>query len=195
MIVEKHYITILKQMLSLTNDQIWIASQNYKIPNTTGLFVVVSVDEDPTILSNTSYFEPNILFDSGFLTSTGELIGQALIVNQEPVIQFLVDSPSNVTQTAYRADVQVDLISRDNTARDSRVKALGAFSSLFSQQIQELNQFRIFPISCSFMNTTSLEGGSDLNRFTIIIPAVYMENYTASFDYYDTFSKNTIYNA
>lgn len=192
MIVEKHYVQILKSILELSNEQIWIGSQNVKILNTDGLFVIVSV-VDAEVLSNTSRFEYSRQLPAEFKTATNYPLWEALLINVQPKIGFLIEEPTNVIETVIKYNVQVDLVSKDNSARDIRGKALGAFASFYSQKIQEQYQFRIFPISSVFINTTELEGGSQLNRFTIIIPSLYLERNTANTDYYDTFSENTIF--
>jgi len=63
--------------------------------------------------------------------------------------------------------LQIDILSRTNLARDSRYKVLLALTSLFSQQKQEENSFRIFRIPTTFINSSVLEGGSKITRYTI----------------------------
>ena len=50
--------------------------------------------------------------------------------------------------------------------------------------------FRIFELPSSFINTSDLQGGSDINRFTIRIPTMVTESKVKSADYYDTFQAN-----
>ena len=92
-------------------------------------------------------------------------------------------------QTVYgRADVQIDLMSRSNEARERRFEVLMALNSYYSKNLQDANCFRIFELPRDFMNTSGLQGGSDINRFTLIIPAMVSETKIISADYYDTFS-------
>lgn len=91
-------------------------------------------------------------------------------------------------QTVYgRAVVQVDLLSRSNEARIRRAEVLMALNSFYSKNLQCEKHFRIFELPRTFINTSDLEGGSDINRFTIRIPAMISEVKIKSADYYDTF--------
>ncbi len=63
--------------------------------------------------------------------------------------------------------LQIDILSRTNSARDSRYRVLLALTSLFSNQKQEENGFRIFRIPTTFINSSVLEGGSKMTRYTI----------------------------
>lgn len=63
--------------------------------------------------------------------------------------------------------LQIDILSRTNSARDSRYSVLLALTSLFSNQKQEENGFRIFRIPTTFINSSILEGGSKITRYTI----------------------------
>ena len=90
-------------------------------------------------------------------------------------------------QVVYgRALVQVDIFSRSTEARLRRAEVLMALNSFYSQEIQNRYQFRIFEIPSSFINTSSLEGGSDINRFTITISAMCSEVKEKTTAYYDT---------
>lgn len=92
-------------------------------------------------------------------------------------------------QVVYgRALVQVDIFSRSTEARLRRAEVLMALNSFYSQEIQNRYQFRIFEIPSSFINTSSLEGGSDINRFTITISAMCSEVKEKTTAYYDTFN-------
>ncbi len=86
-----------------------------------------------------------------------------------------------------RADVQIDLMSRSNEARNRRHEVLMALNSFYSQNVQDEECFRIFELPTMFTNTSGLQGGSDINRFTLIIPTMVSETKTKSTNYYDTF--------
>lgn len=100
------------------------------------------------------------------------------------------DSDTDIEkQIVYgRADVQIDLMSRSNEARQRRAELLMALNSFYSENLQNEKCFRIFEIPRSFVNTSGLQGGSDINRFTLIIPTMISEEKTKSADYYDTFN-------
>lgn len=89
-----------------------------------------------------------------------------------------------------RAVVQIDLLSRSNEARIRRAEVLMALNSFYSKNLQCEEHFRIFELPQTFINTSDLEGGSDINRFTIRIPTMISEVKVKSTDYYDTFQAN-----
>jgi hypothetical protein len=63
-----------------------------------------------------------------------------------------------------------------------------ALNSYYSKEIQDKYQFRIFELPQRFINTSSLEGGSEINRFSLIIRAMISEDKVKTTSYYDTFN-------
>ena len=63
-----------------------------------------------------------------------------------------------------------------------------ALNSYYSKEVQDKYQFRIFELPARFINTSSLEGGSEINRFSLIIRAMISEDKVKETDYYDTFN-------
>lgn len=72
-------------------------------------------------------------------------------------------------QIVARENLMIDLFGVTDEPRLRRLEVLLAINSVYSEQAQELNDFKIFPVSTSFTNTTAAEGGSMLNRFSILI--------------------------
>ena len=92
-------------------------------------------------------------------------------------------------QVVYgRAMLQIDIFSRSTEARTRRSEILMALNSFYSQEIQNKYHFRIFEIPASFVNTSHLEGGSNINRFTIRAYAMCTEVKIKEAEYYDTFN-------
>lgn len=86
--------------------------------------------------------------------------------------------------------IQIDIFSRDNSAITRRWEIMTALKSIYSQQKQEENSFKIFPIPTGFINTSSAEGGSNINRFTLTVScAVWFEKrkVLSGGDYFDQF--------
>lgn len=154
--VEEYIVQIIQNQMALPNGNIWIASQNRKIPtNSNDLFCIIGTVNFRPISSKSRFND---------------------ITLQEE-------------QTVYgRADVQIDLMSRSNEARERRFEILMALNSFYSKNIQDANCFRIFELPRDFINTSGLQGGSDINRFTLIIPTMVSQTKIISADYYDTFS-------
>lgn len=95
---------------------------------------------------------------------------------------------SEIQEALVSEHYQIDLQSRNNDARDRNWEVITALKSIYSIQKQEENQFKIFRIPSSFVNSGAAEGGSQLNRFSIVITCHvwYNKSKTIS-DYYDSF--------
>lgn len=158
--VEEYIVDIIRTQLGLSQQNVWIHSQNRKIPpESMELYCTVGcVDFLP--ISSKSVYRP---------------------LDDKEV------------QTVYgRATIQIDLLSRDNKARTRRAEVLMALNSFYSKSIQEEHQFRIFELPPRFFNTSGLEGGSEINRFSLYIRAMISEDKVISSDYYDKFNVNIL---
>ena len=166
--IEEYIVDIIRKELNLSQQNVWIHSQNRKIPpESTELYCTVGcVDFMP--ISSKSTFK---FIDA---TQTDPEYGTEI-------------------QTVYgRASVQIDLLSRSNESRIRRAELLMALNSYYSKSMQEQHQFRIFELPSRFINTSGLEGGSEINRFSIIIRAMISEDKVKESDYYDTFNANIL---
>lgn len=160
--IEEFMVDIIRNEMGLDQQHIWIQAQNRKIPpQSDNLYCIVGC-VDFTPISSKSIFKP-------FLNENNEEIQ-----GEEQIVYG-------------RAIVQIDLLSRSNEARIRRAEVLMALNSYYSKNLQCEKHFRIFELSQSFINTSNLEGGSDINRFTIRIPAMISETKIKATDYYDTF--------
>ncbi len=74
-----------------------------------------------------------------------------------------------IQQLVARQSIQIDVLSKSNDALTRREEIILALNSIYSEQVQEANNFRIFPLTNSFVNTSSAEGSSQINRFTLQI--------------------------
>lgn len=101
---------------------------------------------------------------------------------------YLSDTDTERQIIYGRANVQVDIFSRSNEARNRRGEILMALNSFYSKGVQDSNQFKIFELPSSFLNLSGLAGGSDINRFTMRFYAMIAETKDKSSDYYDTFN-------
>lgn len=103
---------------------------------------------------------------------------------------YYISSTDKERQIIYgRANVQVDIFSRSNEARNRRGEILMALNSFYSKGIQDSKQFRIFELPSTFLNLSGLAGGSDINRFTMRFYAMIAESKEKSSDYYDVFNE------
>src|SRR5580698_9050980 len=91
-----------------------------------------------------------------------KVIGNDNILNAENLTE---------TQNVITIDnIQIDMLSRNLEALTRRWEVIAALQSYYSEQLQEKYNFRIYQIPHSFTNTSFAEGGSQLNRYTIVIP-------------------------
>ena len=174
-IIEKIIAGIIKQQLDLPDfysgngqDQIpsvFIGSQNLKLFATDKLQVVVRSVDAPKIIAS----------------------GSTLNFDNVPATEL--------QQVVMLENIQIDLMSRNNDARDRRYEVATALKSYFAQQQQDYYQFRLFERSLSFMNLSEADGGSMINRWTCVFPVHVIYNKTiniSSNDYYRDFNQGYI---
>lgn len=158
--IEEYIVDIIRTEMGLKQQNIWIHSQNRKIPpQSQELYVTVGCVDFLPISSKSTY-------------------------------DYTKDTE---IQTVYgRASVQIDILSRSLEARQRRAELLMALNSFYSKEVQDKKQFRIFELPQRFINTSSLEGGSEINRFSLIIRAMISQDKVKDTDYYDKFNETII---
>ena len=82
--------------------------------------------------------------------------------------------------------MQVDIYSRNNEASQRYWEVQACLSSTLSQQLQEKYNFKIANISRS-INLSGLDGGSDINRYTIRFDCLSWSQKINPIDYFDKF--------
>lgn len=149
--------TILIREMSLDAERVNIYNQKWKIPATEGLFITVEYRGAPKIVSSRS----------------------TVVDNGADMIEY---QDLNVKE-----NVVVGVFSRNTDALVQKENVLMSLSSVYSQQIQEANSFKIFT-NLGIEDVSALEGAGILYRFDIsaVIHAWY--NRTTKPDYYDSFS-------
>lgn len=170
-LTEQIILDIIKYEMELGNEQAWLRNQQRQIPTDKTLFVVAGM-VDSWVIANNNYAKP--------VTITPP--------DPEPPYEGL----NEIQETQMRENIQIDIFSSDNSALQRRWEVLTALKSVYSEQQQEANSFRIFSQSSSFANTSSPEGGSMLNRFSIVIPCFVWYRKTKllnrpGYDYYNNF--------
>ena len=160
-------IKILIQEMTLDPETIWIRDQNRKIPDGKGLYFAVGMVGAPTIICNVTSMEAQTV--------------DAVITQHE------------INQVQQREDIMIDIFSRNNDALFRNWEVVAAMQSFYSQQQQELNNFKIFRQPVSVVNTSGAEGGSNINRFSITVAAIvwYKKDKLLKSplgDYYDDFT-------
>lgn len=168
--IEKIFVDLIQTSLGLPNDYgedpngnvipcVTIKSQNLKLFNTTKLQITVSTLQNQ-IFSNRKEYREEVVND---------------------VTKYYEDIYINENRT-----MQIDIYSRNNDARTRFPEVQACLNSTYAEQLQDKYQFRIGVIS-NAVNLSGLDGGSDINRFTIRFQCLTWNKYTKEVDYYNSF--------
>lgn len=82
--------------------------------------------------------------------------------------------------------MQIDVYSKNNEARQRFWEVAAALKSTYAQQLQDLYNFKIGSIT-NDTNLSGLDGGSDVNRYTITFNVLVHYQKSKQIDYYDKF--------
>lgn len=149
---------ILKTMMGLDSQQIYLYNQDFKIPTTSGLFVVLQY------ISGRPWSSNNI---------------------QTPVMDGgMTETITSLVKEVY----QVNLMSKNTDSRDRKEEAMMAFRSSYAEQQKELYQFTFSLTTEDILNISEVEGAGMLNRFVFNINVNAWYSITRSIDYYDEFT-------
>lgn len=159
---------LLHEMPDLTEENVWIRNQTRKIPPTAGLYITVGMT-DSKGLSGQVFIEQRINETTG-----------------EPE-QF------EVQRVQTMDNIMISIMSRDNSALTRRWEVIAALNSFYSKQQQESNYFKISRLPNMFIDGSSAEGGSNLNRYIMTVGCfVWYRKETnitnVVYDYYDDFN-------
>ena len=172
--IEKIIVDLIKKYMTLPNNYgfdangneipvIVIRGQNVKLHNTPHLQITVSTLSTNVFANRCENFETSEIIDKEEVTRFWERV----CVNEQ-------------------RQMQVDIYSRNNEARERFWEVQAALTSTYCHELQDKYQFRMSKMSNSF-NTTGLEGGSDLNRFSIRFNCLTWQEKVTEVDYYNSF--------
>lgn len=168
--IEKIFVDLIQKSLDLPNDYgkdekgniipcVIIKSQNLKLFNTTKLQITVSTLQN-RIFSNRKEYREEVVND---------------------VTKYFEDIYLNENRT-----MQIDIYSRNNDARLRYPEVQACLNNTYAEQLQNKYQFTIGKISDA-VNLSGLDGGSDINRYTIRFNCLSWDKYTKEVDYYHSF--------
>lgn len=168
--IEKIFVDLIQKELNLPNNYgtdsqgneipcVIIKSQNIKLFNTPNIQITVSTLQNNIYSNRREYREE--------------------IVNE--VTNYYEDVYINEDRT-----MQIDIYSKNNDARLRYPEVQACLNSTYAQQLQDKYQFRIATIS-EAVNLSGLDGGSDINRYTIRFKCLSWNKYTKEVDYYQSF--------
>ena len=161
---------LVRDGMALDGQQVTVYNEKVDIPKTAGLFVAVSYVSSRVIGNNRRY--ENDPLPGGSLNE---------VLTQE-----------------VRETYQLDLMSRDNSARLRKHEALFALNNTASLQLQEAWSFRIFNVPMGFIDVSAVEGAGRLNRYAITFNVMRAFIKVAPVEYYDQFKnppENILINA
>lgn len=174
--IEKILVELIQASLNLPDNYgkdsqgneipcVTIRNQNIKLYNTPHIQITIGTNSTNVFANRKEYFEETI---------------------KDPETQEDVTVYNERLMINEQRQMQIDIYSKNNEARDRFWEVQACLNSTFAIQLQDKYQFRISKISNSF-NTSGLEGGSDINRFSIRFNCLTWQEKISSIDYYNSF--------
>lgn len=148
---------IIKTQLSLTDQDLWLYNQDFKIPQTSGLFVVLEKVNSTTFANNNRFVE----------NDTEDGINEVQTINNQDKIA-------------------IELFSKDRTAQTRQDEVKMALNSYFARQQYEIYQFRVAKINNPFINISAAEGTGMLSRFRLTVTVLSWTERIAAVPFYDS---------
>lgn len=174
--VEKICVKLLKTYLDLPDNYgfdsqgneipcVTIKSQNIKLFNTDKLQITISTISSNVFANRKELKDVTITNDD---ETTTEELHEIVYMNDKRIMQ-------------------IDIYSRNNEARQRLNEVQMALTSTLAEQLQDQYQFRISKIS-NATNLSGLDGGSDVNRYTIRFNCLSWYTKEKQIQFYDKFS-------
>jgi len=127
---------ILIEELGLDSDRVVIYNQKFRIPPKAGLFIYIEYKGSPKVISSRNLMVPTI------------------------------DGANEEQDSNMLEDISIGLYSRNLDALQRKEEAVMALHSIYSQQIQEANSFKIFR-NVNIIPVNEVEGTARLYRFDL----------------------------
>lgn len=174
--IEKIIVELLKDYLELP-DNYGLDSQGNQIPS-------IIIKGQNIKLFNTDKMQITVSTLSSDVFSNRKEYKTVTIVNED---ETTTEELHEIVYMNDRRMMQVDIYSRNNEARQRLAEVQMALTSTRAEQLQDQYQFKIGKISRA-NNLTGLDGGSDVNRYTIRFNCLCWYELEKNIDYYDKFS-------
>lgn len=140
-------------------------------------------DVIPTVI----IYSQNIkLFNTDKLQITVKSIGINTYSNRSEFVTSASGAFSEVQDVNQQYMMQVDVYSRNNDARDRFWEVTAALNSIYAQEQMDQYNFKIGTITRA-NNISGIDGGSDINRYSITFNVLTHEQKITNIDYYDKF--------
>lgn len=142
-----------------------IKAQNIKLFNTPHLQITVSTAQSNVFANRKEYFETK---------------------EKDPETEEIITRYFERLMLNDQRVMQIDVYSRNNEARQRFPEVQASLTSTLAENYANQYQFRISKISNTF-NLSGLDGGSDINRYTIKFNCLHWFEKINEIDYYETF--------
>ena len=140
-------------------------------------------DEIPSVI----IYSQNIkLFNTTKLQITVRAVNVDVYSNRSQFVTNSDGTYSEIQDLNLQYMMQVDCYSRDNSARDRFWEVTAALKSTYAEQQMDVYNFKLATITRS-NNISGIDGGSDINRYSITFNALTHEQKITNIDYYDKF--------
>lgn len=169
--IEKIIVKLLQEYLELPSNYGYDAQGN----------------EIPTVIIRGQNIK---LFNTDKMQITVSTISSDVFANRKEfktVIVNNVEEYHEIVRMNDRRIMQIDVYSRNNEARQRLAEVQMSLTSTLAEQLQDKYQFKIGKISLA-NNLSGLDGGSDINRYTIRFSCLCWHENDKKIDYYDKFS-------
>ena len=178
--IEKILVDIIKHELELPDNygttsngdvipSVIIYGQNIKLFNTSKLQITVKTVSSRTY-SNRNEFK----------------------VNPNPTALDGSDAYLEIQDINQQRMMQIDCYSRNNEARERFWEVTAALKSTYAEQQMDIYNFKIGTMT-NDVNLSGVDGGSDINRFTVSFNVLIHFQKIKTIDYYDKFAAE-VYN-
>ena len=203
-LLSSQYIAnIINQKMSLPVGRVFLRDQSPELPQDTHLYIAVGIVNAFPMSAETS-MRPATAEDWDQANQVWDVDGQTYDISgftnydrggenwdtPNQTFDQLPPTQIEVNELVQQEWVQVDVCSKNMDAMIRNWEVIAAMNSFYSQSVQETNNFKIFRLPRGPINTSSAEGGSYLNRYTLTVPcfAWYRkETVMMAGDYYDDF--------
>lgn len=151
------FCDILQQELGLSEGRAYVYNNKINAPKDDGIYIAVGVVSDKPF-------------------------GSSIRCEEDDEGDFVSKQAINM-----RALLDVNVISRGPEALYRKEEVILALNSLYSEQQQNLNSFRVFSIPSQFNNISQEDGAAIPYRFAITVAVQYMVTKNKAVPYFDSF--------
>ena len=139
------------------------------------------------VIPSVIVYSQNIkLFNTTKLQITVKAVNVEVYSNRSQFVTNPDGTYSEIQDLNLQYMMQIDCYSRDNSARDRFWEVTTALKSTYAQQQMDLYNFKLATITRS-NNISGIDGGSDINRYSITFNVLTHEQKVTTIDYYDKF--------